>query len=64
MTIVFKIPEGIIYYVVSKHNFIHKGENSCMFQLAISRHCQAEHEENEKEDLQLHLMVEISNLQR
>jgi len=35
-----------------------------MFQLAINSHYQAEHEENEKEDLQLQLMVEISNLQR
>lgn len=35
-----------------------------MFQLAISSHYQAEHEENEKEDLQLQLLVEISNLQR
>ena len=51
-------------YVPSKHNFIHKGRNSYMFQLAINSHYQAEHEENEKEDLQLQLMVEISNLQR
>jgi hypothetical protein len=35
-----------------------------MFQLAICSHHQAEHEENEKEDLQLQLLVEISNLQR
>jgi hypothetical protein len=35
-----------------------------MFQLDKSSHHQAEHEENEKEDLQLQLMVEISNLYR
>jgi len=35
-----------------------------MFQLAISSHHQAEHDESEKEDFQLQLMVEISYLQR